>query len=362
MKFKPTVLLVAVLVSLGLLLGTSTAQAATVIKVAAEGDTLPDDTILMDILLNGGVAINLYGQVAFGGRDADGTDAVFTQAGKVVEEGETLPDDTILAKLRGRGQVAISAGQSGDTVTFHGDGEAEEGDYDTDAVFTQDGVVAAVGDTLAEGTLDQINDRGKVAINYWNEVAFHGSVEIESEFENSESDHFRAVFISDGLDTLVVAREDTDLPDETPLKYITESGGVAISDMGEVAFHGRTADPASGRLPDKAVFTSNGLIAKESDNLPDGTNLDNINTYGGVAINLFGDVVFQGRTGGDEAVFTQNGLVAKVGDILEDGTTLSEISDIAGVAINPYGREVAFLGKAGPNAVFVGQAPLPPAP
>jgi hypothetical protein len=310
--------------------------------------------------------------------------------------------------------VAISAGRSGDPVAFHG--IADTGATYTAAVFTQSGKVAAVGDEISIGiTLDDIDPGGKVAINYWNEVAFHGSVYIESE----DPRPIRAVSISDGLDTLVVAREDTNLPDETPLKFITESGGVAINDIGEVAFHGRTVDPASDvllpavftsnglvaragfELPDDtmleninvhggvainlfgevaflgyirnpnpgvargipAVFTQYGLIAKESDILPDGSQLDNINTNAGVAINLFGDVVFHGRTGGEEAVFTQNGLVAKVGDILDDDTTLSEISDRAGVAINPYGREVVFLGKADSNnAVFVGQAPLPPAP
>ena len=93
--------------------------------------------------------------------------------------------------------------------------------------------------------------------------------------------------------------------------------------------------------------------------------MQKINTNAGVAINLFGDVVFHGRTGipSVKAVFTQNGLVAKVGDILDDGTTLAKIYDMAGVAINPYGSEVAFHGY-GPyaSAVFVGQAPLPPAP
>jgi hypothetical protein len=95
----------------------------------------------------------------------------------------------------------------------------------------------------------------------------------------------------------------------------------------------------------------------------DGSHLQKINTNAGVAINLFGDVVFHGETGGVKAVFTQNGLVAKVGDILDDGTTLWDIYDIAGVAINPYGSEVAFLGLGSTgSAVFVGQAPLPPAP
>jgi hypothetical protein len=389
------------------------APVATVSKVAAEGDTLLDDTILMDILLDGGVAINLYGEVAFGGRDADsGNDAVFTQAGKVVEEGGTLTDDNILVRIKGPGQVAISAG---DTVAFHGEAEEDfstpEQPYSFAAVFTQDGVVAAVGDTVGGlGTLDWIYTTGKVAINNYNEVAFHGKV-----------GDLRTVFISDGLETESEIYEDAGLADNTILKFITQSGGVAINDMGEVAFHGRTVDPDSSpqSLPDKAVltskglvvarvgdslpndylladinvqggvainlfgevaflgfrgaaqggtplpavFTSNGLVARVYVTLADDTMLEDIDTTAGVAINVYGDVVFHGRTGGEKAVFTQNGLVAKVGDILADGTTLTEIHPTAGVAINPFGREVAFLGKVNTNnanAVFVGQAPLPP--
>jgi hypothetical protein len=57
-------------------------------------------------------------------------------------------------------------------------------------------------------------------------------------------------------------------------------------------------------------------------------------------------------------VFTQNGLVAKEGDNLSDGTTtLEEISDTGGVSINFFG-EVAFLGKINYLAVFVGEAPV----
>ena len=377
------------------------------IKVAAEGDTLDDNTVLKDILLDGGVAINLDGQVAFGGRDGDGIDAVFTQAGKVVAEGDTLVGGTTLAAFRGQGEVAISAGLLSDTVAFHG--TAETGAVHTPAVFTQFRKVAAVGDEISlNSTLDDIDPEGKVAINYMNEVAFHGRVKIQSDLLSGD---FRAVFISDGLDTLVVAQEDTELPDETYLDNITESGGVAISDMGEVAFHGQTDDPAPGSDTLKAVFTQNGLIAKVGDNLPDETTLENINENGGVAINLlgwvafhgqtgavkavfisdgetiqvvakegddlddrtpldeievnggvainvFGDVVFHGRTGAVKAVFTQKGLVAKVGDNVNGGTTLSQINDIAGVAINPYGIDVAFHGKVGiTDAVFVGSAP-----
>jgi hypothetical protein len=389
---------------------------ADVFKVAAEGDTLPDTTVLKNILLDGGVAINLDGQVAFGGRDGDGIDAVFTQAGKVVAEGDTLVDGTILAAFRGQGEVAISAGQSGDRVAFHG--QAETGLTDTAAVFTQAGQVAAVGDEISTGiTVDDIDPHGKVAINNFNQVAFHGRVlQVASKR--------RAVFTSDGLEEpQVVAQEATNLPDETYLVNITESGGVAISDFDEVAFHGQTVNPEPGGDSLKAVFTSDGLAAKEGTDLDDGTILDDINENGGVAINLFGDVAFHGdaidpeaggdsvkavftqagrvakegdilpggttldeievnggvainifgevafhgRTGGVKAVFISDGqtiqVVAKVGDNVDDGTTLSEINNTAGVAITPYGSEVAFHGKVGTtDAVFVGSPPPPPPP
>ena len=381
------------------------------VKVAAEGDTLPDSTVLTDILLDGGVAINLEGQVAFGGRDGDGTDAVFTQAGKVVAEGDTLDDGTILAAFRGQGEVGINAGQgiAGDKVAFHG--QAETGSNDTAAVFTQTGKVAAVGDILSEGiTLKDIAPEGKVAINNADQVAFHGSVAVEDGFSDKQ---FRVILIADDVETWIDAREGSKLPDGTPLDDITESGGVVINDLDVVAFHGQTGSS-------KAVFTSWGLAAREGTDLPDGTILDDINenggvainllskvafhgqtvvpdrggdslkavfiadegdirvvakvgdvlpdgsrlddieVSGGVAINLYDDVVFHGQTGGVKAVFNQNGVIAKVGDNVNDGSTLEEISSVAGVAVNPYGRQAAFHGRVNSaDAVFVSLTPTP---
>ena len=163
---------------------------------------------------------------------------------------------------------------------------------------------------------------------------------------------------------LVAKVNGTLLDTTTIVADIDENGGVAINAFGDVAFHGDAVDPAVGGDSVKAVFTQDGLVAKVGDILPDGTPLEDIEVKGGVAINLFGDVTFHGRTGGVKAVFTQDGLVAKVGDNLSDGTTLDEIWDSAGVAINPFGSEVAFHGKAGAaDAVFVGLAPIvvPPA-
>ncbi len=386
-------------------------------KVAAEGDTLPDQTVLQDILRDGGVGINFERQVAFGGRDGEGTDAIFTQAGKVVEEGERLPDGSILSSFTSQGELAIGVtGRSDDNLAFHGKFGGRP------AVFTQAGRVAVEGDDISDSVeLNEIDTAGKVAINNFDLVAFHGQGRITEEGPDFGT-RFRAVFTADGETTRLVAREDASLPDGGTLVTITERGAVAISDLDEVAFHGEVSYlgaperggsavltsfdgvvAAEGQTPDvesinynggvainllgfvafhgttmvplsggdgdggqrtvKAVFTQEGVVAKEGDTLPDGTLLEEINNMGGAAINLLGDVVFQGRTGGMKAVFTQYGLVAKVGDNLSDGNTLEEIWDSAGVAIDPYGsQEVAFHGVAnGTNAVLVGKAPEPAA-
>jgi hypothetical protein len=76
--------------------------------------------------------------------------------------------------------------------------------------------------------------------------------------------------------------------------------------------------------------------------------------------------VFHGKAGPTDAVFnavfTQAGLVAAEGMTLPDGETLHNIKPEGKVAINLFG-EIAFHGQADTTeAVFVGQAPLPPAP
>ena len=388
-------------------------------KVAAEGDTI-GGTVLRVPDSVAGVAINLYGLVAFGGRDVEGIDAVFTQDVKVVAEGDTI-GGTVLKTILMNGGVAIN--HEG-LVAFHGDAlKSNAGTDSVAAVFTQDRVIVREGDTVPDGTLDEISVDGGVAINNLNQVAFHGTVMIG---EGPET--VRAVFTgSDGQDTQVVAREGSTLPDETTVAYIYESGSVAINDFDVVAFHGDT-DPDFGSRTVNAVFTQYGLVAKEGDILEDGTTLNSINELGGVAINLFGDVAFHGdvedpyglrfpavftqyglvakygdylpdgsfinyinvdggvainllgdvvfhgdtsESGGKKAVFISDGetiqVVAKVGDNLADGTTLKEIKDPGfggiGVAINPYGTEVAFQGQVDNqdgtriDAVFVGQAP-----
>jgi hypothetical protein len=382
-----------------------------VIKIAAEGDTLADGTLLKQIVLDGGVAININGKVAFGGRDDNSTIAVFTQDELVAKEGGTLADGTEVSDISPFGEVAISAGQSADRLAFHG-----RTGNDKKAVFNQAGLVAKEGDTLADGNLlDKIKDHGKVATNDFDIVAFHGIIKIEAVDDLSDTETFNAVFNSDGL----VVREGSELSDLTIVQAIDETGGLAINDFGDVAFHGDVVDPDAGGDAVKAVFTSNGLVAKkegplpggtivsdidenggvainifgdvafhgdivdadagtdkvravlvvlvstqeelivkEGDTLPDGTILDEITESGGVAMNFFGDVAFQGRTGGIKAVFTHNGLVAREGDTLADGTILDEIHQTAGVAINLDG-DVAFHGKVGTiDAVFVGKAPV----
>jgi hypothetical protein len=318
-------------------------------KVAAEGDTLPDpdNTILSGILLEGGVAINDLGEVAFHGQTGS-TPAVFTQDGLVAKRGDTLPGDSTVDRIYDNGGVAINLlGE----VAFHG----RDNDGRLEAAFTQNGLVAKEGDTLDDDTTipEEINDSGKVAINLFGQVAFHGEIVVEGGLFDET---FRAVFTQDGL----VTREGDTLTDGTTIvKEINESGGVAINNFGQVAFHGEV-DPAAGVDTVAAVFTQDGLVAKEGDTLDDSTILGEIRKSAGVAINLLGQVVFQGRVfdpaaGADTvaAVFTQDGLVVKEGDTLDDGTILDEISESGGVAINDFGQ-VAFHGRIGSTpAVFI---------
>jgi len=112
------------------------------------------------------VAINLYGTVAFGGRDGNAIDAAFTQERAVVREGETLGDTTLLDDINENGGIAINVfGQ----VAFHGDAiDAAVGPdaVAVKAVLTQAGVVAKEGDILPGGDiLTEISDAGGVAIN-----------------------------------------------------------------------------------------------------------------------------------------------------------------------------------------------------
>jgi hypothetical protein len=216
----------------------------------------------------------------------------------------------------------------------------------TAAVFTQDGLVVKEGDILPDGTtLDKISDTSGVAINDFGQVAFHGEVVDPAPL----GDTLSAVFTQDGL----VVKEGDTLTDLNIVGAIRKNGGVAINLLGQVVFQGRTGGTA-------AVFTQDGLVVKEGDTLPDGTILDEISENGGVAINDFGQVAFHGRTGVTEAVFTQDGVVAKEGENLTDGTTTLEvISDTGGVAINNFG-EVAFHGEtsSGP-AVFISGSESP---
>ena len=392
-------------------IGTDTPPVAgEVSTVAAEGTPLLDGTVLTQILLDGGVAINRSGKVAFGGRAANDTvPAVFTQDGLVVKEGQTLDDGTIVNDLSPFGEVAISVGQSGDMVAFHG--QAETGLNDTDAVFTQAEVVALEGAALGDGTtiVHNIKPEGKVAINDFGEIAFHGKLEVEG--DGLDTEEFRAVFTQDGVavkegqtlldgttivgnidetggvainllglvafhgevvapdaggDTVpavftqdgLVAKEGQTLPDSTIVADIDENGGVAINFLGVVAFHGDVVDAAAGGDTVPAVFTQNGLVVKEGQTLLDGTTIvDEIDQSGGVGIDFSGNVVFHGRTDGVRAVFTQHGLVAKEGDTLTDSTILDEIHATGGVAINLFGQ-VVFHGKVGTtDVVLLGEAP-----
>jgi hypothetical protein len=299
------------------------------------------------------VAINVFGDVAFHGKSGS-RNAVFTDAGLFAKAGDGQLDSIINA-----GKVAINTMNQ---VAFHGKNGG------TSEVYISDGqtiVVAAHDlDLLDDGTsLESIYPAGGVAMDLFGTVAFHGTTPILNNFS------IPGVFTQLGL----VAKEGDTLTDGTILGSIDLKGGVAINIIGDVAFIGRVLDPQTNIDTVRAVFTQDGPVVKEGDTLDDGTTLDEISD-GVVALNDLGEVAFHGRTGGIPGVFTQHGLVAKQGDNLDDNTTLTEILVSGGVALNAPG-EVAFHGKTravgspsggpkvvSPNVVVVGLAPPPPNP
>ena len=236
-------------------------------------------------------------------------------------------------------------------IAFHGKSQVVGSDIEEGrAVFTQNGQLVKERDTLPDG----------ISVGYIDEtggvaINFLGMVAFHGAIleANGLIDDV-AVFTQDG----VVARQNDTLPDGNSIESINETGGVAINFLGMVAFHGflpAIAGDVEGSPP--AVFTQDGVVVKRGDTLPDGTIVDEIDPSGGVGIDFSGNVVFHGRTNGVEAVFTQNGLVAKVGDILPDATRLHKIYAAGGVAISEFG-EIVFHGIAGETqAVFVGTAP-----
>jgi hypothetical protein len=325
--------------------------------VARKGETLPGtDDFVTRIYDNGGVAINLLGEVAFHGRQLERYEAVFTdQFGVIAQEEFALQGDPsiIPEEISDSGKVAINLfGQ----VAFHGKIEVGSGLFDKEtfqAVFTQYDLIARQGDTLRDNSkIEEINDSGGVAINDLGTVAFHGEV-VDPDVGG---DTLAAVLTQGG----VVAKEGSILGDDI-VGEINKDAGVAINFVGDVAFQARVFDPETGVDTVAAVFTQEGVVVKERDILSDGTTVDEISDIGGVAINEFGEVAFHGKTGSTAAVFTQYRVVAKEGDKLADGTTtLDEINDTGGVAINAFG-EVAFHGKSnGSDAVFMSGVSLPP--
>lgn len=257
-------------------------------KVAAVGNFISPGIFVEDIDPEGKVAINNFNQVAFLGKigivkqsSNNRLRAVFISDGPEIQRAATrnfaLPDGTPLDNITESGGVAINDFA---VVAFHGKTGGVK------AVFTQNRVVAKVGDILDDTTLDDINEVGGVAINWFDEVAFHGQI-----------GGVKAVFISNGETTQVVAKVGDKLDDGTIVDEINEIGGVAINFSGDVAFHGRTGGF-------RAVFTQSGLVAQEVSNLPDGTTLSEISDNAGVAINPYGfEVAFLGRIDTTDAVF-----------------------------------------------------------
>lgn len=359
---------------------TSPANATSLDKVVEEGDILPDGTTVQSIdwaCGSGGsfrscIAIGGSGAVAFYGSTSAGIDAIFSQKRVLVEDGDVLRDGST---------PGIDANSIVGGLSSNGPGQlAFPGLDGTDrALFTRTGLVVKQGETLPDGTTASISFLGGVAIDARGSVSFHGSNAVFTENGriarardtladgtlvggisffggvarggwsgrvafHGFTNNRQAIFTQDGL-----VAEVGELPDGTPLDWIDLFGGLALDGRGEIAFHGRTAGY-------DAVFSQHGLIAKAGDILPDGTVLDAIRGEGGIAINHRGIIVFHGDTEGKGAVFSQHGLLAEEGDVLPDGTILDTIRAEGGIAIN-FRDQVAFHGEAGgKGAVFVVQS------
>jgi len=319
-----------VLALLPLILQPSAAASASGLrKVVEEGDVLPDGTMVQTIEAACGeqgsfrpcVAIAARGLIAFYGLTGAGVAAVFTQRGLVVEDGEVLPDGMTLG-IDTNTVVGGLASSLRAALAFPGLASADS------AIFTPTGLVVKRGQTLPDGTTASINFLGGLAAGARGEVAFHGS---------------NAVFTQNGR----IARAGQQLPDGTVAKGISFFGGVAARGWsGRVAFQGFTDNQ-------QAIFSQSGLVAKVGE-LADGTALDSINLFGGLAMGRHGVVVFHGRTEGHDAVFSQHGLLARAGDTLPDGTVLDAIRAEGGVAINRRGV-VVFHGESGGRAAVFSQ-------
>lgn len=351
-------------------------EASDLHKVAIEGEVFTDGTTVQSIVSRCSeappfrpcVTIGDVGQVAFYGTTGGGIPAIFTQWGVVVEDGELLPDGITI----GIDSNTMVGGLARSVRGFAFPGL----DVDANALFTPRGLVVRNGAALPDGTTASLNFLGGLTIDARARVAFHGlnavftqngrvvvarqvlsdgtevrAISFFGGIANAGlrervafhgfTDNQQAIFTQGGLVTRV-----GELPDGTDLQWIDLFGGLTINRAGMIAFHGRT-DGYDG------VFSQLGLLARAGKRLKDGSKLEAILSAGGIASNARGVVAFHGETAGRQAVFTQHGVVAKVGDRLRRGGRLEAIHAEGGVAINRFGR-VAFHGIVdGKDAVIV---------
>ena len=120
-----------------------------------------------------------------------------------------------------------------------------------------------------------------LSINDFNLIAFLGT---------PEDERYAVVFTSEAL----IAWPGLVLEDDNTVVSIVYAGGNAINDLGEVAFHGEVYWFNGLDNDSKAVFTQHGVVARMGGLLTDETLVSDIDESGGVAINMFGEVVFHG--------------------------------------------------------------------
>lgn len=196
----------------------------TLSVVAKTGDTLPDGSTIGIHIFSRSIALNDAGQVAFHGtiQDVMNKEALYTQDGIVVKTGDTLPDGAMLHTLMRESSAINTTGQ----IAFVGRTDPSGGL----SILTQEGVVMEPGDTLPDGSIfvgALAYDSG-IAINDAGLVACFGAIE-----SSVPSVSNFVLLTQEG----VVAADGSTLEDGSTVQQLIEYA-VDSNNRGQVAFIG----------------------------------------------------------------------------------------------------------------------------
>ncbi len=190
-------------------------------------------------------------------------------------------------------------------------------------VFTQNRVVAEVGDTKG----------GKMLTGFSINPSLNdsGNVGYRARFPGPSPGTFRGFFIED---TLIAGRGDV-IGGKTLTSVLQDP---SLNNSGDIAFLADFTDiSGSGR----AVFVTNSVVAETGDTIG-GKTLTTINN-GEPSMNASGDVAFGANFSGGRGIFTQSILLVESGDMIA-GRTITGVNDFP--SLNDAGV-VAFAAFTG---------------